>query len=138
MSDQNRLDNTLVAYTDDLLNGVAGPPPPGLGHLVPMLHALRDLAGPDVHPPSTFQARLRQRLGVQWSTEVRCAPRGNRRLLWAGAGTVLALAIMALVVVGRDVAAGDLQGAALGPVTGAVALVSLVGAVLILWLSRRR
>ena len=136
MSDQNRLDNALVAYTDDLLSGVGGPPPPSLGNLVPVLHALRDLAGPDVRPPGAFQAHLRQRLGVQWSMEVRRAPRSNRRLLWAGAA--LGLALVVLIVTAWDASAEDLQGTALGPATGAVALVAVVGAALILWLGQRR
>jgi hypothetical protein len=138
MPDQNRLDNALAAYTDDLLSGGGGPPPPGLGDLAPVLGALRDLAGPDVHPPGTFQARLRQRLGVQWNMEARRAPPGNKRLLWAGAGIALALAIVAFVVVGWDASADDLRGTALGSLTGAVALLGLVGALLLLWLSQRR
>jgi hypothetical protein len=138
MSDQNWLDNALVAYTDDLLSGVGGPPPSDLGDVVPVLHALRDLAGPDVRPPGAFQARLRQRLGVQWSREVRRAPRSNRRLLWAGAGAALGLALVVLIVTAWDASGEDLQGTALGPVTGAIALVAVAGAALILWLGQRR
>jgi len=136
MPDETWLDETLAAYTDDLLAGRDVAQPPALDDLAPLVRHLRDLAGPALYPESAFQERPRQRLGVEWAMQTQ--RRGPRRVLWLAAGVALGLFIAALVGTAWDGAGGDLQGAALGSVTWvAAAVVGLVGAVLIAWLSRR-
>ncbi|MEW6577569.1 MAG: hypothetical protein AB1435_00070 [Chloroflexota bacterium] len=137
MSDETWLDEALAAYTDDLLDGRDVAQPPALDELAPLVRHLRDLAGPALRPESAFQEWLRQRLGVEWAMQAQ--QRGPRRVLGLVAGVALVLVIAALVTTAGDGAGDDLQGAALGSVTWvATAAVGLVGAVLIVWLSRRR
>jgi hypothetical protein len=147
MRDDNRLDNELAAFTDQVLAGENLPDvSPELAGLADVVQRLYDTTGPRLAPSASFEAHLTQRLVMEWNHQ---HPRQGASWLRQRPVRLAALAAAAavvLVVVGlifaQDSGGDDrLLGTSLGSVTwGAVIVLGVVLGIagLVAWYRERR
>ena len=147
MYDDNRLDDELVAFTDQVLAG--GKPTttsPELTGLTDVVQALYDIAGPQLSPSPTFQAHLTQRLSMEWNRQ---HPRRSAswlrqrpaRLAALAAAAAVVLVAVALLLAQNSSGDSSLLGTSVGSMTwGAVLVVVVVigAAGLVFWFRERR
>ncbi len=146
MHDDNRLDDELAAFTDQVMAGAKPTSTSSeLAGLTDVVQALYDIAGPQLSPSPTFQAHLTQRLTMEWNRQY---PRRNAswlrqrpvRLAAFAAAAVVVLVAAALLLAQDSSDNSSVLGTSVGSVTwGAVIVVAVVIGVagLVLWLRER-
>ncbi len=146
MRDDNRLDNELVAFTDQVLAGEERPAvSPEIAGLADVVQRLYETAGPHLAPSPTFEAHLTQRLIMEWNHQHQ--RRGaswlrQRPMRLAALAAAAAVVLIVVALIAQDSGGDDtLLGTSLGSVTwGAVIVVGVVLGVagLVVWFRERR
>lgn len=142
MDENRRLDDELADLTDAVIENREIKTSDDMADLPEVVYGLRDLIEPGDPPPADFEARMRQRLDMEWDqrqrrlTQVRVSPAA--RVATLAAALVVVLVVM--IALTGPPANGGMQGTALGSteaIIGFVAIVAVVGALVLVWRSRR-
>ena len=144
MNDQSRRDNELADFTDQLLAGQAADGHDDMQDLAAVVQRLHQLVGPDNAPSATFQARLTQRLEMEWSLTQQRKTQWwrNRRMqrfsALLAASVAMVVAAVAFLTLYETESNDTLQGSAVGPATCVVVVALISVAVVSLFLFFRR
>jgi hypothetical protein len=143
MHDDARLDDELAAFTDGILAGEDASVPPELDDLASVVRRLHDTVVLGAQPEPAFRDRLTQRLNREWTLQHqrRKHPwRSSRPVQLMALAAVVAVILFALALLSANSDEKPVQGTALGTITGAVVIITvLLGlGLLIIWYRFRR
>ncbi len=140
MVDDERLDEMLSSFTDQLIAGEDAPVSPELENLAHVVRQLHRVVAPDGRVTPTFRTQLRQRLQREWVVQHQRQPRfwQNRWVIQSLAAGVAVLILLIVLLTASD-RGGAEQGTALGSMTwlaGIILAIFGIG-VLIYWFRQR-
>lgn len=142
MDENRRLDDDLADMTDAVLNNREVETSDEMAELTEVVRGLRDLIEPGAQPPAALEARLKQRLDLEWEQRQRriLRPRFSPAVRVASLAAALVLVLAVVIALAGTPENGGLQGTALGSaeaIIGIVVIAAVVGAALLVWRSRR-
>jgi hypothetical protein len=142
MRDDERLDEMLSNFTDQLLAGEDAPVSPELDDLAHVVRQLHRVVAPSGQAAPTFRTQLRQRLQREWVVQHKRQAHlwQNRWVIQAVAASVAVLLLLIVLITASD-RGGSEQGTALGGsmtwIAGILIAVFGVG-LLVYWFRQRR
>lgn len=142
MDENRRLDDELAKLTDAVIESREAKTSEDMAELSDMVRGLRDLIEPDDQPSASFEARMRQRLDLEWEQRQRrmLRPRVSNTVRVASLAAALVVVLVVVISLAGAPANGGLQGTALGSPEGIIviaALAAVVGIAVLIWRGRR-
>lgn len=143
MDENRRLDDELAEVTDAIIENREMKPSQEIAELAEIARGLRDLIEPNTPPSAAFEARMKNRLDVEWEqrqrrvTRMRVSPMVRMVALAAAVVVVMVVVIFLTNTTSEE---GGFNATALGSPDALIALVAVaavIGAAILVWRSRR-
>jgi hypothetical protein len=142
MDENRRLDEDLADLTDAVIENRETKTSEDMAELSAVVRGLRDLIESGEQPSALFEARMRQRLDLEWEQRQRrmLRPRVSNAVRVASLAAALVVVLVVVISLFGAPEDGGLQGTALGSPEGIIvvfALAAVVGLAVLLWRRRR-
>lgn len=143
MEENRRLDDELADVTDAIIENREMKPSQEIAELAEIARGLRDLVDPSAPPSAAFEARMKNRLDVEWEQRQRRAVRMRVNpavRLVALAAAVVVVMVVVIFLANNGVESGPPNATALNvpdALIGLVAVAAVVGAAILVWRNRR-
>ncbi|HLU08761.1 MAG TPA: hypothetical protein VK003_03785 [Oceanobacillus sp.] len=143
MDENRRLDDELAELTDAIIENREMTPSQDIADLAEIARGLRDLIEPNTPPSASFDARMKNRLDMEWEqrqrrmTRMRVTPAVRMVSL---AAAVVVVMVVVIFLTNNPSEGGGFDGTALGSpdaLIAVVAVAAVVGAAILVWRNRR-
>ena len=143
MDENRRLDDELAEVTDAIIENREMKTSQEIADLAEIARGLHDLIEPNTPPSATFEARMKNRLDMEWEQRQRRVTRMRVNpavRLVALAAAVVVVMVVIIFLTNNPSEEGSFDATALGSpeaLIGIIAVTAVVGAAILVWRNRR-